>query len=153
MPKNTDRINLMALSVYQPWPWAIFHALPRKDIENREWTTSYRGWLAIHASKKTITKPYYQEFLDIYSEMGGDISQVPARQDMPLGAIIGVTRVIGCVKRHTSPWFEGTWGWVLEDPIALPKPIAINGQTGLWGVPETERQKLLDQVGEKILAV
>lgn len=33
-----------ALSVRQPWAWAIVHA--GKDVENRNWPTPHRGRLA-----------------------------------------------------------------------------------------------------------
>jgi hypothetical protein len=37
-----------ALSIRQPWVWAIVHA--GKDIENRTWWTPYRGPVLIHAA-------------------------------------------------------------------------------------------------------
>ena len=39
----------IALSIRQPWAWAILHA--GKDIENRSWSTSFRGPVCIHAAK------------------------------------------------------------------------------------------------------
>lgn len=39
----------LALSVRQPWAWAIISG--GKTIENRSWTTPYRGPLLIHAGK------------------------------------------------------------------------------------------------------
>src|SRR3954467_12033635 len=38
------------LSLKQPWAWAV--AAGKKKIENRSWTTSYRGTVFIHASSK-----------------------------------------------------------------------------------------------------
>lgn len=40
---------MKALTVQQPWAWAIFHG---KDIENRTQLWSYRGPLAIHAGAR-----------------------------------------------------------------------------------------------------
>lgn len=40
------------LSLWQPWASLI--ALRAKHIETRSWSTSYRGPLAIHASKKCV---------------------------------------------------------------------------------------------------
>lgn len=40
---------MKALSIRQPWAWMILHA--GKDVENRNWCTDYRGWVAIHAAK------------------------------------------------------------------------------------------------------
>jgi len=39
---------MKALSIKQPWVHAILHE--GKDIENRSWQRSFRGWLALHAS-------------------------------------------------------------------------------------------------------
>jgi hypothetical protein len=40
---------MKALTVQQPWAWAIFHG---KDIENRTQLWTYRGPLAIHAGAR-----------------------------------------------------------------------------------------------------
>jgi hypothetical protein len=46
----------LALSVRQPWAWAIIHI--GKDIESRDWKSNnpnlrYRGRIALHAAKGT----------------------------------------------------------------------------------------------------
>ena len=41
---------MKAISIQQPWAWAIIHA--GMDVENRTWNTHYRGLLAIHAPAK-----------------------------------------------------------------------------------------------------
>lgn len=50
MPIGAERSGMKALSVRPPWAWAIAHA--GKRIENRSRRTTYRGPIAIHASKK-----------------------------------------------------------------------------------------------------
>ena len=40
---------MKALTVLQPWAWALIHG--PKRIENRSWATYYRGPLVIHAGK------------------------------------------------------------------------------------------------------
>ncbi|MCW5318373.1 ASCH domain-containing protein, partial [Nostoc sp. KVJ3] len=44
---------MKALSVRQPWAWAIIYAL--KNVETRGWPIHYRGDILIHAAK-TCTK-------------------------------------------------------------------------------------------------
>ena len=39
---------MKALSIKQPWVHAILYE--GKDIENRSWQRSYRGWIALHVS-------------------------------------------------------------------------------------------------------
>ena len=41
---------MKALSVRQPWAWAIIYA--GKDVENRTWPTRYRGFVIVHASQR-----------------------------------------------------------------------------------------------------
>jgi ASCH domain len=41
---------MKALSVRQPWAWLIIAG--HKDVENRSWTTTYRGPLLIHAARR-----------------------------------------------------------------------------------------------------
>jgi hypothetical protein len=46
---------MKALSIRQPWAWAILHA--GKRIENRDWRSCYyRGPILIHASKSVGTR-------------------------------------------------------------------------------------------------
>jgi hypothetical protein len=41
---------MKALSIRQPWAWLIITG--HKDVENRSWTTTYRGPLLIHAARR-----------------------------------------------------------------------------------------------------
>jgi hypothetical protein len=47
---------MRALTVRQPWAWAIFHGKP---VENRSWATKYRGDLLIHARKQFDLAGYF----------------------------------------------------------------------------------------------
>lgn len=46
-PRPGDTID--AITLYQPW--ASLVALGEKTVETRDWWTSKRGWIAIHAGK------------------------------------------------------------------------------------------------------
>ncbi len=111
MMTNSD-IPMLALSVRQPWAWAIIHA--GKDIENRTWGRSWvRGRIAIHAAKGMTYKEYYDAMLFIH-EMSGDIC--PAAEDLARGGIIGTVELVDIVTASDSPWWEGPYGLVLRDP-------------------------------------
>ncbi|WP_375507245.1 ASCH domain-containing protein [uncultured Nostoc sp.] len=58
---------MKALSVKQPWAWAIIYAL--KNVENRGWPINYRGDILIHAAK-TCTKKEYQLAREFCQGMG-----------------------------------------------------------------------------------
>jgi len=40
---------MKAILIRQPWAWLIVHGY--KDVENRTWSTKYRGPILIHAGK------------------------------------------------------------------------------------------------------
>lgn len=107
-----------ALSVRQPWAWAIIHA--GKDIENRSWRPvnhgiSKRGRIAIHAAKGMTRDEY--ESASLFMERIG--VQCPAAKDLLRGGIIGSVEVIDVVEDSGSPWFFGPRGLVLQNPEPL----------------------------------
>ena len=117
---------MRVLSVQQPWAWLIVHGL--KDIENRTWFTSYRGPLLIHASQRVD-----REWMDIiYSLLAKE--GLPMPRDLPTGGIVGIVDLVDVVRHYESPWFEGPWGWVLENPRPIPH-IPAQGRLGLWTPP------------------
>ena len=122
---------MKALSIRQPWAWAIFRA--GKDIENRDWPTRLRGRVAIHAAKG-MTRDEYQNALYFIQEATGKF-QCPDFEEIVRGAIIGTAEIADCVSESTSPWFMGDYGFVLRDVIALPEPIECRGALGFWDVP------------------
>ena len=61
------------------------------------------------------------------------------------GAIIGIVRVIDCVTEHSSVWFEGPFGLVLEYPTPI-KPIEYRGSLGFWDVDHFVAEELKEAV-------
>jgi hypothetical protein len=135
-------MTMQALSVKQPWAWAIMHA--GKDIENRNWPTNFRGRLAIHASKG-VTKAEYWEDAAFIEEISGlrppDYPMLDQR-----GFIIGTVEVVSCVGDHRSPWFFGEYGFVLAEPRPLVTPIYCKGQLGFWTVPDDVVRQIDEQL-------
>lgn len=118
----------IAISIRQPWAWAIIHA--GKDVENRRWSTSFRGPVCIHASQG-MTKREYGEFEGMFA-LDWKIPEVPEPEDLPRGGIVGVAEITGCVNRSGSPWFSGPWGFT----IANAKPVEFipcKGALGFFG--------------------
>lgn len=124
---------MKALSIRQPWAWAIIHA--GKDIENRSWSTSYRGAVLIHAAKG-MTKDEYEDFTSFYNALRrdhcGDMPPCPlSLHDLPRGGIIGKARLRNCVSSSPSPWFFGPYGFVLADAEQLPF-TPLKGKLGFF---------------------
>lgn len=109
------------LSIRQPWTWAILNA--GKDIENRTWSTDYRGPLIIHSSKTFIKEEYYKAADFIYQ-----ISKitVPEPEDLDFGGVVGVCDLTNIIASDftenswKSPWKESfSFGWQLKNPKKL----------------------------------
>lgn len=41
-------------------------------------------------------------------------------EELYFGGVVGVVDIMDCGTRHKSPWFEGTFGYVLANPLRLP---------------------------------
>jgi hypothetical protein len=114
---------LKALSVRQPWAWAIMSA--GKDIENRSWQAmnhglAVRGDIVIHASSG-MTRREYEEASGFMASIG---VTCPPAIDLWRGAVIGTVEVVDVVKASPSPWFFGPRGLVLRNPRPLvPAPV------------------------------
>ena len=116
---------MRALSIRQPWAWAILHA--GKDVENRSWQTSYRGLLAVH-----VGKAVEREAVDYLRAYG---HPVPDR--LVTGALVGVVRVTGYASVTESWWgVPGQYQWQLTDPRPFAEPIPWRGHLGLFDVPD-----------------
>lgn len=120
---------MKVLSIRQPWAWCILYGKP---VENRNWWTSYRGPLGIHAAKG-MTRDEYEECRDFAAGLG---LTVPPMPDLPRGGIVGRANLVDCVTSHASPWFFGRYGLVLADVKPLPF-VPLKGALGLFDVPES----------------
>jgi hypothetical protein len=119
---------MKAISIQQPWAWAIFNGKP---VENRTWSTSYRGPLLIHAGKK-FDKAGWEEFLSIWNSA----SPLGVGQDVVVcGGFIGIVDMVDCVQKHDSPWFFGPRGFVFANPRRI-EFLPYRGKLGIFDVPE-----------------
>lgn len=112
---------MKALTVQQPWAWAIFHGKP---IENRTQCWRYRGPLAIHAGARWSDRGERdQRVRGIVADHLVRTDQDAARawlrtRKMPrnfvaFGAIIGTVDLVSCHKATIECSFTGDcyrWG-------------------------------------------
>ena len=115
---------MKALSIRQPWAWLIVTG--HKDIENRTWSTSYRGKFLIHTGKKFDQAGYKW----VVSEMG---IAMPEPSKFKRGGIVGVAEITECVTHHSSKWFSGPYGFVLENARSL-QFVLFPGKLGFFDV-------------------
>lgn len=135
----------LALSIRQPWAWAIIYA--GKDIENRS-VPAIRAMypalgrspsLAIHASNG-MTQAEYRDARDFMAALGVDC---PPPADLVRGAIIGEVRTNGVVKTAAGRWWMGPRGIVLSDPRPCD-PVPARGALGLFEWRATPGGRLPD---------
>lgn len=145
--------ELRAITVKQPWAWAIAHG--GKTIENRSRSVAYRGPLAIHAGKG-------------WSAEGGQSSSVreafapyrpssaPARTierahypgRFVAGAVIAVAELVDAHRGDDCclPWGHvrnlaatephmPVYHLVLANVRPLAEPVECRGALGLWRLP------------------
>jgi hypothetical protein len=146
---------MKALSLRQPWCWAILGA--GKRIENRQWNTHYRGPILLHAAKG-CTDREMRDGLQWMTDAG--VVQRAVWADGPLldmrrGGIVGRARLVDVIPacrangravelahmvarvHHVDLrwWMPEQYGFVLADVEPLPftpHPGALN----LFNVPD-----------------
>lgn len=134
--------TLPCLSINQPWAWLIANGY--KDIENREWSISYRGPLLLHAGKKIDSRWFYparhEKKGQLYHSRAEQYDMdgiMPAHKDeYAIGAIVGIAQLVDIVTDHESDWFEGTYGFVLENARTI-EPVPYRGALKLFPVPRS----------------
>ena len=114
----------LALTIRQPWAWAIIHA--GKNVENRSWSTDHRGPLVIHAGRRIDPNGVAR-----LRELGLD---PPDETEILVGGIIGQVELTGVRRDDPSRWaVPGAYHWQLADARALPFEPLRGCQT-LWRV-------------------
>lgn len=139
---------IRCLTLWRPWPWAIFHAPTNpKRLENRPW----KPWSSIINQRIVLHagKTFDSDAADDLCSMFG----LHPDGDVPRGwtdeGLIGVATIRGWAESEEdcerfmvgqSEWFSGPYAWLLSDVIAFPVPIPAKGKQGLWVLdPEQER--------------
>jgi hypothetical protein len=122
---------MKALSVRQPWAYAIIYAL--KNVENRGWPIHYRGDILIHAAK-TCTKKEYQVAREFCQSMG---VVIPELISLRRGQVIGIVTIVDCkFSQVASGWgMPGQYHWKLENPREVT-PIPYIGRLEIFEVPD-----------------
>lgn len=139
---------MKALTVRQPWAWAIVHG--GKNVENRtrNLAGSYRGPLAIHAG---LTIDRDNDWLvRLYAN-----AEPPALDATPRGAFVGIVDLVGVHQEPywsenscaCSDWAElDTWHLLLANPRPLAEPIPCRGRLGLWTPPADVLEQLQEAI-------
>ena len=106
---------MKALSIRQPWAWLIVNGW--KNVENREWSTRFRGRFLVHAGKGMTRADY--DACRLFGEAFTAL-ELPPMGALERGGIIGEAVLVDSVRHHESEWFCGPWGFVLDEARPLP---------------------------------
>jgi len=123
-----------ALSVRQPWAWAI--ARGHKPILNCASATGYRGRVAIYASYRVDLDCVENHLVRVVTSATWD----PADPVAAIGGIVAVVSLEGVCTAAVAggrcpcgEWADpGAYHWRLADPQPLRWPVLAIGQAGLW---------------------
>ncbi|MER0443235.1 hypothetical protein ABR738_01345 [Streptomyces sp. Edi4] len=118
---------IRVLTVRPPWSDLIALTVPgAKRIENRVWTTSWRGVLMIHGGsqvdEEALRLPLVRKMLPVGYE--------PVR-----GAIVAVADLTGIHADDgvCTPWSaRGQFHWKLDQVQPLAQPVTARGKQRLW---------------------
>jgi len=130
---------MKAITIRQPWAWAIFHA--GKDVENRSWKTVLRERVAIHAGAG-MTRAEYEDGCKSILKRKPKL-KIPAYEELVRGAIVGTVEIVDCVEKSNSSWHaKKQIGFVLAHPKKLSDPIAYKGTLKFWDVPKNIESRI-----------
>jgi hypothetical protein len=132
-----------ALTLWEPW--ATLVAVGVKRWETRSWPTTYRGPLAIHASKggwlKRILGVEPLPDLEDLRRLLHRHDLVTADQFRP-GCVVAVVDLVDCLRsewavptgdeRACGDFAGGRFAWRLENVRRLDPAVPAAGARGLW---------------------
>ena len=105
---------MKAISLWQPW--ASLWLTPAKVHETRHWPTSHRGWLLVHAAKRTIDDYEGDDALD---QICDRIFGAGWSSTLPRGALLGIVNVVDCVR--TEKILQGYQEPTITSAAIFPK--------------------------------
>lgn len=131
---------MKCISLWQPWASAV--PLQLKRIETRSWSTTVRGRIAVHASKRWTGA---EKQFAAARRRAGD----PLPDPLPLGAIVAtavlwdvvptemlLARGVSDLEQMYGDYAPGRFGWLLEDLFALEQPVPFTGRQGFFNIPD-----------------
>lgn len=118
--QNVSPVVTRGLTVVEPWAWAI--AAGHKSVENRTWSTPFRGRFAIHSSAGRRSLDYFiafeQKVKKIDPAIYAQIDDPRIGKNNPAfhaGCILGVAELVGIVD------------WPAGSPLSFADACAAAG--------------------------
>jgi hypothetical protein len=135
------------VSILQPWASLILAGAKR--FETRDWRTTHRGPLAVHAGRRLSPAARAlcrrEPFAGLLRGAGW-----PDPDSLPLGAVLGTVELVACrrveelgpdvlseAERALGDFTPGRWAWELSDPRPLAVPAPARGRLGIFPLPDS----------------
>ena len=134
---------MRCLSIRNPWAWAI--CLGEDNVENRTWSTDYRGTIAIHTStNESVVKS---------AQKGRKGFKFPTNL-FQYGAIIGLADIEDVIEYgprvENNPWASGPYCWLLKNGRFLDTAIPLKGQLTLFSLPDDAAEAVQSQATHQL---
>ncbi len=159
--------QVRCLSIRQPHAFLICAGI--KPVENRTWSTNYRGQLLIHAGKARETANDRSFAIRTLRDRYGIETAAARRVYEPWaarGAIVGTAELYDCVRPGPGPiestgsgqsnsgsnfseWFSGPVGFLLKDTGFFATPMPSRGRLSLY---RPDREALLAVLNTEVLS-
>ena len=134
---STELVELTAITLHQPW--ASLVAKGCKQYETRDWPTSYRGPIIIHAGRKPKGKQELREHDKVLVSFKDLLNE-----DCPYSAVVAIAELTDVIlmteefinqqyptELRCGNWQIGRYAFKLENIRAIA-PIPATGKQGLW---------------------
>jgi len=134
---SAESVELTAITLIQPWASLI--AAGQKVYETRDWPTSYRGPIAIHAGRKPKGKQELRDHDKVIASFDDLLTE-----DCPYSSVIAIAQITDCIlmteefisqqtetELRCGNWQVGRYAFKLENVRAIA-PIQAAGKQGLW---------------------
>lgn len=139
---------MKTLALQQPWASLIASGI--KDIENRTWSTPYRGKVLLVASSKKITRSFEGENpLEWVAAISNEqlFGNLPKNDELPLSAIVGYADLVEITQGVTDNVWDGQdpqgYKWRFENARLFNEPITgIKAKLKLYDTPEFNEDNL-----------
>ena len=140
----------VAICVRQPFATLLCSGI--KDIENRKYSTDYRGRLFITTGvndyiNDVLNDPNYDMLVAPYVERG----IIPPLESLQKSALIGYVDLVDCVLEPVNSfWSRGAWAdghnvnWIIKNAYIFDEPqmVGTKWMLNLFDIPELDPDNL-----------
>ena len=135
---------MKAISLLQPWASLVVMGV--KKIETRNWRTTHRGNILIHASQGKAgsifaVEPPFKKYIPDFKKLpfGAIVGQATITDVIRIEMLDMADELINCLtmeEKAFGDYSEGRYSWILEDHKQFYKPIPARGTLSIWEYPD-----------------